>query len=428
MPSPTPARLRRLLPDPGAARALTYATLVFATGRGLFMTASVVFFHKSVGLSAAEVGLGLTIAAVVGLFAGVPMGWLADKVGPRDISVTFGLAAALSLLGYFLVTAWIPFVLVASLVSFLQAAQQASRGALIAGSVPADQRVRTRAYLRAVTNVGWTIGAPLAGVALYFDTRAVYLGLIATAAALLAAGALLILRVPAPPPRSAAANESMAAALTDRPYLVLTALNAVLTVHYALFNVALPLWIVQRTEAPVWIMGVLGVVNTGMVIALQVRVSRGSGTVAGAAKAQRNAGILLLGGCVLYALAAGQSAWVAVPVLAAGVFVHVLGELLQASGSWGLSFDLAPAHAQGQYQGLYNTGFQIADIIAPAVLTTVVIGWGLPGWLLFGALFAAVGLAVPPVARWAQRTRTTETAPVVAALDPGGEELLHRRQ
>ncbi|MGH8876867.1 MAG: MFS transporter [Stackebrandtia sp.] len=405
-----PSRLKKLLPDPGPARALTYATLANSTGRGLFMTASVVFFHKSVGLSAAEVGLGMTIAAIVGLFAGVPMGYLADKVGPRNITVGFGVLAAVSLLGYFLVTSWWAFVAVAGLVAFLQASTQAARGALIAGSVPSEQRVRTRAYLRAVTNVGWTVGAPLAGIALYYDTDPVYYGLIGTASGFILGGALLNLRVPALPPLPAAAGVSKVAALKDRPYLLLTILNAVLTIHYGVFNVAIPLWVVQRTNAPAWIIAVLGVINTVMVVTLQVRTSRGSGTVAGAAKAQRFAGLLLLGGCVLYALAAEQPVWVAVVALAMGAFVHVLGELFQASGSWGLSFELAPDHAQGQYQGLYNTGFQIADIIAPAVLTTVVVGGGLPGWLLLGAVFATAGLAVPPAARWAQRTRPSPTS------------------
>lgn len=74
--------------------------------------------------------------------------------------------------------------------------------------------------------------------------------------------------------------------------------------------------------------------------------------------------------------------------------------------SWGLSCELAPSHALGQYQGLFNTGWQAAEVVAPVLLTTVVIGWGWPGWLLVGALFLLAGLAVPPAARWAARTRS----------------------
>ncbi|HZE41889.1 MAG TPA: MFS transporter [Stackebrandtia sp.] len=407
MPRPLTARLAKLLPDPGPARALTYSSLVNSIGRGLFVTASVVFFHQSVGLSAAQVGLGMTIAAVVGLFAGVPMGHLADKVGPRLITVVAGMTAAACILCYLLVHHWWAFVLVASAAAFAQASAQASRGALIAGSVPAEQRVRTRAYLRAVTNGGWTIGAPLAGIALYYDVRAVYMGLIAIAAALNVVGALLNLRVPKLPPRESSARESMSTALRDRPFLTLAVLNAIMNIHFGIQNVAIPLWVVERTNAPAWVISLVAVINTVSVVALQVRASRGSGTVDGAARAMRRAGFLLLAACVLYALAAGEPAWVAAVALALGAAVHVIGELLHASGGWGLSYDLAPPHAQGQYQGLFLTGFQIADIAAPALLTTAVVGWGLPGWVLFGAIFAATGMAIPAVARWASRTRVT---------------------
>jgi hypothetical protein len=62
---------------------------------------------------------------------------------------------------------------------------------------------------------------------------------------------------------------------------------------------------------------------------------------------------------------------------------------------------------------LYNTGFALANVIAPAVLATVVVGWGWPGWALFGILFAASGMAVPVATRWARRTRRPELAPAL---------------
>ena len=415
MPSSLITRARSLLPDPGPARALTYATLVNSIGRGLFVTVSVIYFNKSVGLTAVQVGLGMTLAACFGLFAGVPIGSLADRRGPRTIAVAFGTAAAVVELGYLLVHSFVGFVIVAGLVSVLGTGSQAARGALIAGSVPKEQQVRTRAYLRSVTNVGWTLGAPLAGIALGYDTRAVYVALILVSVALFLGGALLHLRVPAIAPSPAAKKESKTLALRDRPYVALAGLNAVLTLHFQVFNVVIPLWVVGETRAPAWIVSVLAVLNTVVIVLLQVRVSRGSSTVTGAAKAQRYAGFLLFVTCVLYALAQGRSAGFAIAFLCAGGLVHVFGELLHASGGWGLSFDLAPAHAQGQYQGLYNTGFQVAEIIAPAALTALITHLGLRGWLILGAAFVAAGLAVPATARWAQRTRPAEEEVVLPA-------------
>ena len=48
-------------PSPLAGR-LSVQSLLFALGEGTFMTGSAVFFTQIVGLSAAQVGLGLTIA------------------------------------------------------------------------------------------------------------------------------------------------------------------------------------------------------------------------------------------------------------------------------------------------------------------------------------------------------------------------------
>jgi MFS family permease len=119
----------------------------------------------------------------------------------------------------------------------------------------------------------------------------------------------------------------------------------------------------------------------------------------------------------LFAFSGGRSAWIAVVVLVAAAFTHVLGELLQAAGSWGLSFALAPEHAQGQYQGAFDMGYALASIAAPIVVTTLTVGWGAPGWLLLGAMFAVAGALVPPVARWAERNRPhhLDTAEPLAA-------------
>ncbi|GAB3955837.1 hypothetical protein GCM10027614_66370 [Micromonospora vulcania] len=62
------------------------------------------------------------------------------------------------------------------------AVERGARGALIAGAIPADQRVHTRAYLRATTNVGISVGAVLGGFAIAADTRTGYVALILAAA------------------------------------------------------------------------------------------------------------------------------------------------------------------------------------------------------------------------------------------------------
>ncbi|WP_018351416.1 MFS transporter [Longispora albida] len=397
-----------LLPSHAATRSLIYSTLAASVSRGLFVTISIIYFTKQIGLTATQVGLGMTIAAVAGMFSGVPAGYVADRAGPRGIAVLLGVIRSAFLLLYLAVDNFLFFVLVACAIAVFDAAGGAARGALLASVVPSEDRVKARAILRSVTNVGWVAGAAAAGVALHYNTWTAYAAMFVICAAASLASALLNLRIPAVAPIPRAASGPKLVVLRDRPYLSLAVLNGILCIHYGMLNVAVPLWVSERTNAPAWVIAGLAATNATVVVFLQIRASRGTADVDGAARAQRASGLLLLGGCLLYALAAGQPAWVAAAFLFAGALVHVVGELRQAAGSWGIAFGLAPDHAQGQYQGLYDTGFSLANIIAPALLTTVVIGWGFGGWLLFGVIFAVTGLAVPPVARWAQRTRVQE--------------------
>jgi MFS family permease len=415
------ARLIRSLPSDHTTRALMYGTLAGSSARALFITMSAVFFTASVGLSAPQVGLGLTIAAAAALFVGVPAGHVADRIGPRTMLVAMLIARAVGMLGYLLVSEFLGFVVVATVLAVLESAAGASNGALIAGAIPAENRVRTRALLRSVTNVGWAVGAVGAGAALQINTRSGYIAvlLVCVAAGLLSAG--LALRVPVVAPQARPKDAPRLEVLRDKPYLALTVLNGILCVHYGMLNVAVPLWVVQKTDAPAWVVGMLGLLNAVVVIFFQVRASRGTSEASGAAAAQRISGFLLAGACLLYAAAQGFSAWAATAVLVGGSLVHVMGELRQAAGSWGISFDLAPDHAQGQYQGMYSTGYSMSGIIAPAVLTTVVIGWGTPGWILFAVIFAATGAAVPLAVRWARSPDAVREVPHGRLQQPGVE-------
>ena len=78
----SPGRQWQLPPVP-LARSLSVQSILFAVGEGTFITGSAVFFTQIVGLSAAQVGIGLTVAGVVSFFFAVPAGKLADRVGTR---------------------------------------------------------------------------------------------------------------------------------------------------------------------------------------------------------------------------------------------------------------------------------------------------------------------------------------------------------
>lgn len=400
--------MKGVIPAPGPLRPLALATLISRVGNGLLMTISVLYFNRVVGLSIAQIGLGLTIAGLFGLLSAVPLGHLADRRGPRTLFVILSIVEAGLSLFYLLVDAFWQFLAVAIVLTIIDRGAGAVRAALI-GAVTRDGagRVAARAYLRAITNIGIMAGAGIGAMALHFDSAPVYRGMFAANAALTIGAALIILAVPRVAPIPKSADGPVWVALRDRGYLAVAALNAGMSIHYAVLDVAIPLWVVDHTEAPAWTVALLLVINTLVVALFQVRSSRGIADPASAARASRTAGLLLMASMVLFASASSGGLKTAVALLAIGAFVQVLGELMQSSGSFLLGYDLAPDHAQGQYQGVWGTSMSISTMLAPTVLALLPLGLGVLGWWILGAWFAVIGVLFVPVVRWAAARRPT---------------------
>jgi MFS family permease len=395
-----------LLPDPGPARTLTAAVLATTVGNGAFITVSVLYFTRVVGLSPLTVGMGLTVAGLAGMAAGLPGGHLADVRGPRRVTAALTALTGFAVAGYLFVATAVAFVLVATTFALCDRAAYAARQALIVAAV-GDELVRTKAYLRAVTNIGVSVGAGLGAVALVVDTRPAYLAMLALDAASFLVSALVLLRLPERPGARPAARPRWHTVLRDRPYLRLAATNMLLLLHAPLIEVVLPLWIAGHTDAPRFLVAVLVVVNTAAVVVLQVRISARVETLASAARALARTGLLLAAACVLFGTASFCAAPVAVALLLAGAAAHVHGEMLQASGAWVVSYGLAPREMAGQYQGLFNTGTAAAQQLAPAALILLTTQLGTTGWYVLAAVFTAAGLAMAAQVRRADHVIPT---------------------
>ncbi|MBP2405633.1 Multidrug resistance protein MdtH [Streptomyces netropsis] len=409
-------RIRALLPAPGAPRALALSTLVGQTGSGLFLPVSALFFTRSVGLAPTEVGVGLAVAGLTGLAAAVPIGRIADRFGPRGTYAVTLLGQAAATAAFSLVHSMWAFVLVSTVAALAQRGGNAARGAVIGNVGTGEERVRLRAVLKSVTNIGLSLGTALAALALTADSRSAYLAVVFVNAASYVCAALPLLRVPAAavvskeggaggtpsaPPRRAV--------LRDRPYTLVTVLCGITSIHYDVLSLALPLWIAGHSSAPQWSISAVIMANTVLVVLLQVPFSRGTGVVPTAAAAVRRSGwVLWAGWAVIACTAFTGSAPVSVLLLVAGMVLHTAGELWQSAGSYGLSYELAPAGSHGEYQGFFSLGRGATAALAPMVVTTVCLADGpdwrpVSGWLLLGLVVAAASAAVPPAARRAER-------------------------
>lgn len=194
-------------------------------------------------------------------------------------------------------------------------------------------------------------------------------------------------------------------ALGDRPYLALTACNCLMALQYFVLAFAMPLWVIGHTAAPRWLISPLLLTNTLLIVLLQVWFSRDTKTPEAGARSVRRAGVLLAVAMALYGFASGADETTAVLILAGAVVAHTVGELLQSSGTFGISYGPARDGALGEYLGVYGLGVGICRAAAPGVLAASCLAHGRVGWLALGGVFVLSAVATPRLVRWAQATR-----------------------
>jgi hypothetical protein len=397
--------LNCMLPPAGPLRRLAWGALITSVGNGAWYTSWALFLTRSVGLSPAQVGIGMTIAGGLGLLLATPVGHLADRVGPREVFVVLLALQAIGSAAYLAIASFGGFLAVACATTVLDRAKGGARGALIVGLAEGGDRMAAMGSIRAVDHLGWAAGAVLGAVAIGIGTRGAFAALIVLDAATFAAYALVAARVPRVAPVPRVAEGPSLVVLRDGAYVTLAVLMGLLSLCWGMLSSGLPLWVAGHTRAPVWIAAVVVILNSLTIAALQVRVARGIESPAAAARGALWAAGALAGACLLFAFTEGVGGAAAVVLILAGGVLHVAGELLYVAASWGLSMPLMPEGRAGQYQGMFATGEASAQMLAPALMTTVVVGGGQAGWAALAALFLGVGAAAPPAARRAVRTR-----------------------
>jgi MFS family permease len=412
-------RVRSALPPRGSARYLTLAYFTVSVGMGLYLPASVVYFVRIVGFSSTEVGAGLSIAGLVGVLCGIPIGRLADRIGPREAAVGLSVLLALAVLALTQVRSYWEFPITAGLLAAGQAGGDISLSALIAGVFGPGETIGAAAYARVAFNAGYSVGLLCAGLAIATDNRQAYLLLFFGYAAAAIAACLPLLRLPRVAVTAHARREPKGRTsypLRDIPYVLLGQISGLTRLGDTILTVGLPLWIVTRTTAPrelaTWV--IAG--NTVMVMLFQVRAAKAATTTAAAATIQRRAFAGLVLACVLLGWSSGIPAWVAVIILIAGAFCLTLGELWGEGAWYSLRYGLTPSHAQGGYGGVFNLGMITPTVIGPFLVVTLTSHLDVIGWLILAGIFL-IGLGVSKrTITWVERTAALRTpaGPVLA--------------
>ena len=427
----------RLLPRPPSPLAgrLAGQSLLFALGDGTFMTGSAVFFTQVVGLSAAQVGLGLTIAGLAAFLGAVPAGQMVDRFGPKRM---WALSAFTQACG-FAMWPWIDgfrgYVAMAIYMEIMGSLGGAAHAAYTIDVLPPDERVRSRAYMYSALNVGFTIGSLLGGIALAFESNDVLQWLPWVTTMAFFANAVAIRRLPNAPhdertPQDRAVKVPGPGPLRNVGWLLTNFFGGVLWTNQVLLNIVIPLWLVEKTDAPRVLLAFLFGTNTVMCIFLPMVAARGVRDVPTALRAIRISTTFFVVSCLITLATHDSVGWITIALVWLGHVTVTGAELYLSAASWSFEAELMDPRRRGEYQGAAELTGTLGRVWAPGLYTFLAMTWGSVGWLIIGAIavVAAAGLhpAGPPalivggpadVTEWG-RLRPTDRAPSLTAGMP----------
>jgi MFS family permease len=400
--------LRRLRPPSPLAGRLATQSLLFALGEGTFMTGSAVFFTQIVGLSAAQVGLGLTIAGVAGFVAAYPMGRLVDRFGPKRCwAVSAAGQASLFTLWPF-IDSFAGYVAMAVTMEVVGSLGGASYGAYTIDVLPADERVMSRAYMYSALNVGFTLGALLGGIALAFDSNTILEALPWFTAVAFLVNAAAILRLPNASHDDRTPEERKVklpgpGPLRNLGWMSSTFFLGVLWTNQVLLNIVIPLWLVEKTDAPRVLLAFLFGTNNVMCIFLPMAAARGVKDVDTALRAIRFSTVFFVASCLITLYTHDTVGWVTIALVWLGHVTVTGAELYLSAASWSFEAELMDPRRRGEYQGAAELSGTLGKVWAPALYTFLAISWGEAGWLVIAAIVVVASAALHRSARTAQR-------------------------
>ncbi|MEE1769669.1 MFS transporter [Streptomyces sp. JV185] len=390
------------------ARIMLLALAVDRTGSGLWAASSVLYLTFVTHLSAQQIGVLLGVAGVAGI-AGSPLaGRLAGRFPVRPLLIGCHLLRLVTLV-LVLVCADFSALLPVVAVTYLGDRAAKTLEMLFATRTAGERRAAYQALSRSAANAGYGVGAGVAAIGLAVGTTGAYRALILGNALSFVAAAVLVWRTGEPGGGSVEVARAGGAASgapvaggrepgrpvgpwRDRGYLRFVLLDIPMNLDDSILAVGLPLWLVNRTSAPHALVPAFLVVNTVMVVLLQLGVSRRAEGPRRATRAVLLYGVLVFVCCGFLAAATRGGAWVAGAVLLAAALLVTLAELMRSVSSWELAVLLAPEDARAAYLGVAGMSQSIQKSAGPPLLTGVVMAAGPAGWLALGAVVA--GLAV----------------------------------
>jgi MFS family permease len=402
------AVLRQARPPSKLAGRLSIQSLLFALGEGTFMTGSAVFFTQIVGLSAAQVGLGLTLAGIAAFLAALPMGKLVDRFGPKRMWAVSAVGQAAMFSVWPFITDFRGYLVMAIGMEVIGALGQAAHGAYTIDALPPEERVTSRAYMYSALNVGFTLGSLLGGIALAFRSNDVLHALPWFTAAVFLVNATAVTRLPKAAHDMRTPTERKVripgpGPLRNVGWILTTFFSGVFWTNQVLLNVVIPLWLVEQTDAPRVLLALLFATNTVMCIFLPMAAARGVTGVSTALRAIRLSSVFFVISCLITLATHDTVGWVTIALVWLGHVTVTGAELYLSAASWTFEAELMDPRQRGAYQGVAEMSSTLGKVWAPAVFTFLAMNWGATGWLVIAGVIVVATIGIHPSTRLARR-------------------------
>lgn len=401
----------------------TLFTGVIINRLGYLVTPFLVFYLGSRGIAADRMPYVLGALGAGNLIGPALGGVLADRVGRRPTIVAALLGTALSQGMLFLAPNIATLAAAAALLSMTGSSAPPAAYAVLADTVPQEQRRSAFSLFSWAINIGTAVSGAAGG---FLAAHGYWMLFAIDAGTSLGYAALVFVKLPADrgarPDKGAAAptaspsgSAGYGVVFRDRLLLVLLLISGIGFLIYSLSEVDLPLAIHGNGLSPT-VLGMMAVINAGLVVLLQptaTRVLRRFSQVP-----VYTVGSLLIAAGIALTGVAHRPYQVALTVV-----VWSVGEVSVSGIGGAIVADLAPDEARGRYQGAFTWvwGFgRFAALTVGAAAYTVdpaLLWWGTA---VVGVLATAGFVAAAPaVAR-----RHAAPAPVTESSQPADDALV----
>ncbi|GAB1441673.1 MFS transporter [Ignavibacteriales bacterium] len=358
---------------PKSMWAVSFATFINRAG-SMFLTFLAIYLTKYQGYSIEYAGYVLAAYGIGSLAAGPVVGKLADRFGNLPLmKLSLLLTSGVLFLFPFFDQFWMIIVLT-TVLSWVSEGFRPANLALISEIVRPEDRKIAFALNRLAINLGFSIGPLLGGFLIIFDYHWIFIfdGL----TSLLAFGFLYMtsLSKEEKERRSTAKNVEVEIVQKTSPFkdkrliYYVIALSPVYIVFFSQLS-TVSLYVVNELKLPEPFIGVLFLVNTMMVIFLEVPIN--------SALSEWDDRKLLSVGGVLTGIGFGLFAFsTTVPTLIICMVILTFGEMIFSPASANYLAELAPSSAKGMYMGFLQFVFNISLFIGPAAGAFMMEGFG----------------------------------------------------